>query len=112
MRTPIMTRIPLQTKSEIKNLSIFLNYKNIRSMCEHLFNEFLNEKPYKNNTFVWKNPAKKSVSHWTIYNVVLTDEQSELLKKEAFKLEVALSTFLYSGIDWWLQMKRPEITSI
>jgi len=99
----MLTRISTANRESLKNLAADPEYGNLRNMCERLFERFLEEKPYRNRAFSWHQPAKKGTTGWIAYNVVLTDALSNRVKKEALKLEVSLTTLLYTALIWWIE---------
>ena len=79
---------------------------NLRTMCETLLTRFLAEKPYKAKSFTWLQPAKKGTPGWVSYNVVVSDELSARVKAESVKIEVSLTTLLYTALAWWIELDR------
>lgn len=75
-------------------------------MCDRLFEQFLQEKPYKHRAFSWDQPAKRGTTSWIAYNVVIGDEISAKVKYEALRLEVSLTTLLYTALLWWIDSKK------
>lgn len=75
-------------------------------MCDKLFEQFLQEKPYKHRAFSWLQPAKRGTTNWIAYNVVIGDEISARVKAESCRLEVSLTTLLYTALVWWVDSKK------
>lgn len=107
----MLTRIPSNVRESLKTIAANPDYGNLRNMCERLFAQFLTEKPYRNRAFLWQQPAKKGTPGWIAYNVVLTDELSQRVKAEALKLEVSLTTLLFSALLWWIGLDHSQNTA-
>jgi hypothetical protein len=75
-------------------------------MCERLFERFLTEKPYRNRAFSWHQPAKRGTPHWIAFNVVVSDELSARVKDESERLEISLTTLLYTALAWWIDLQN------
>lgn len=101
----MLTRVPEAMRESAKQLSAE-QHGNLRTMCETLLARFLAEKPYKSKSFSWVQPAKKGTPGWVSYNVVVSDELSARVKAESVKIEVSLTTLLYTALDWWIEQER------
>jgi len=75
-------------------------------MCETLLARFIAEKPYKARGFTWLQPANKGTPGWVAYNVVVSDDLSARVKAESLKIEVSLTTMLYTALAWWIELDR------
>jgi len=75
-------------------------------MCDRLFEQFLDAKPYKHRAFSWVQPAKRGTTNWVAYNVVISDEISARVKAESCRLEVSLTTLLHTALIWWVNSKK------
>lgn len=102
----MLTRVPDATRESLRLLSVNPEYGNLRTMCERLLERFITEKPYRNKTFSWTQPAARGTANWVAYNVVVSDELSVRVKSEAARLEVSLTTLLYSALSWWVDLHR------
>lgn len=102
----MLTRIPIATRESLKALAADPDYGNLRHMCDRLFNQFLQEKPYRNRAFSWEQPAKRGTPGWIAFNVVVTDEIQDRVKAEASRLEVSLTTLLYTALVWRIELKK------
>lgn len=80
-------------------------------MCDRIFEAFIQQKPYKNRAFLWLQPAKRGTPNWIAYNVVVSNEMSAKVKAESVRLEVSLTTLLYTALVWWIESKKiPPVT--
>jgi hypothetical protein len=104
----MLTRIPTPLRETMKSLAADPEYGSLRNMCDVLFFQFLKEKSYKNTDFAWKKPASKGTAGWIAYNVVLNDELSARVKFESAKLDVSLTTLLYTAIELWVESKKNQ----
>ncbi len=75
-------------------------------MCEQLLEQFIKEKPYRSKAFSWIQPEKPRTPGWVAYNVVVSDDLSLRVKGEAARLEVSLTTLLYTALAWWVEKKK------
>lgn len=105
-RTPMLTRIPVSVRESLKAFAADPEYGSLRNMCDQLFEQFIKEKPYKNRAFSWVQPAKRGTTNWIAYNVVVSDEISIRVKFESARLEVSLTTLLYTALVWWIDSKK------
>src|SRR5450830_634571 len=95
-RTPMLTRVPDSMRESLKLLAVDPEHGTLRLMCEHLLERFITEKPYRNRAFSWHQPAPRGTPHWKAYNVVVPDELSERVKREAMRYDVSLTNLLYT----------------
>jgi hypothetical protein len=102
----MLTRIPIAMRESLKALAADPEYGNLRNMCDRLFDQFLQDKPYRNRAFSWEQPAKKGTPGWIAFNVVAADEIQDRVKAEALRLEVSLTTLLYTALLWWIELKK------
>ena len=106
-KTPMITRVPEALRESLRLLSINPEYGSLHAMHEHLVGKFLDEKPYRLKGFAWSQPAKRGTTGWSDnYNVVVSDELQKRVKKESVKIEVSLTTLLYSALAWWSDLHR------
>lgn len=90
----------------MKALAANPEYGSLRGMCDALFEQFIHEKPYKNRAFSWMQPAKRGTPNWISYNVVVGDEIAKKVKAEASRLEVSLTTLLYTALIRWIEINK------
>lgn len=103
----MITRVPEALRENLRQLSINPEYGSLHTMHERLVERFLEERPYKNRAFTWMQPAKRGTTGWTDnYNVVVSDDLQKRVKKEAVRIDVSLTTLLYSALDWWNERHR------
>ncbi len=102
----MLTRVPDATRESLRLLSVNPEYGNLRTMCECLLDRFITEKPYRNRAFSWIQPASRGTANWVAYNVVVSNELSARVKQEAARLEVSLTTLLYTALVWWVDQHR------
>ena len=102
----MLTRIPVATKESLKALAANPEYGNLRKMFELLFDKFLSERPYKQSGFIWIQPDRKDTPGWIAFNVVVSDESQNKIKEESSRLEVSLTTLLYTAILWWIEINK------
>lgn len=76
-------------------------------MFNLLFKDFLAEKPYKKVGFPWLTSMKRGTPQWIDFNVVVDDELLRAVKAESARLEVSLTTLLYTALVWWLEKHKP-----
>lgn len=101
-KTPMITRVPVALRESLRQLSTDPKYGNLHKMHTILLKQFLDEKPYRQQSFAWSMPAKRGTTGWAnTYNVVVPVELQERAKNEASALDVSLTTLLYSGLEWW-----------
>jgi len=101
----MLTRVPEAMRESAKQLSAD-KHGNLRTMCETLLDRFLAEKPYRAKGFAWLQPASKGTPGWVAYNVVVSDDLSARVKAESVRIEVSLTTLLYTALDWWIEQDR------
>ena len=80
----------------------------LRTMFERLFEKFITEKPYRAKTFQWTQPAKVGTPGWGAQNITVNEDLAARLKKEAVRLEVSLTTLLYTALLWWIEQQAPK----
>ena len=102
----MLTRIPIATRESLKALAADPDFGNLRHMCDRLFNQFLQEKPYRHRAFSWEQPAKRGTPGWIAFNVVVADDIQDRVKAEAARLEVSLTTLLYTALLWWIELTK------
>lgn len=93
-------------RESLKALAANPEYGNLRTMCDKLFLQFLHEKPYKSKDFLWVQPAKRGTPGWIAFNVVVADDIQNKVKAEAVRLEVSLTTLLYTALARWVEQKN------
>lgn len=98
----MITRVPESLCESLRLLSIDPEYGSLHVMHERLVERFLEERPYRNQAFSWSQPAKRGTLGWSDnYNVVVSEELQKRIKKEAVRIEVSLTTLLYTALAWW-----------
>lgn len=102
----MLTRVPIATRESLKALAADPEYGNLRHMCDRLFAQFLHDKPYRHRAFSWEQPAKRGTPNWIAFNVVVADDIQDNVKAEACRLEVSLTTLLYTALLWWIELKK------
>lgn len=103
----MITRVPEALRENLRLLSTDPQYGSLQAMHEHLVEQFLSEKPFKARGFSWLQPAKRGTLGWSdTYNVVVSDELQKRVKKEAVRIEVSLTTLLYTALAWWNDHER------
>lgn len=109
--SPMIAKVPEKLRTRLKNLSADSRnpYGSLRSIFDTALSEFLQSKVWKTDPyFVWKIPAKNVEAQkekWVLFNVVAEDSICNKVKNEAWKLEISLQTFLYTGLTWWYHTK-------
>lgn len=103
----MITRVPEALRESLRQLSINPDFGSLQAMHEHLVTQFLEEKPYKSRTFLWLQPAKRGTTGWSDnYNVVVSEDLQKRVKKEAVRIDVSLTTVLYTALSWWAERHR------
>ena len=92
-------------RESLKALAANPEYGNLRTMCDRLFLQFIHEKPYRKNGFQWDQPAKRGTPGWIAFNVVVADDIQDQVKAESVRLEVSLTTLLYTALSRWVKQK-------
>ena len=105
----MLTRIPIAVRESLKALASDPEYGSLRNMCDRLFENFIQEKPYKKTVFLWVQPAERGITNWIAYNIVTTDKISAKVKAEAIRLDVSLTTLLYTALLWWIDSKKSTV---
>ena len=104
----MITRVPEALRESLRLLSTDPQYGSLQAMHERLVGQFLDERPFKARGFSWMQPAKRGTLGWSDnYNVVVSDELQKRVKKEAVRIDVSLTTLLYTALSWWNERQRP-----
>jgi hypothetical protein len=103
----IQTRAPVEIIRYLKGLAM-LKYGKLLVMNEEMVKQFIMYQPWAaERPLNWRHPKSRDEKGWDTFNLQMSHELKEEVRRLCITLDVSMSVFAYTVIFWWVAYMNP-----